>query len=294
MIGATIDIYHEEICVALSAKDDRRIAEIAACFYERHNHYKPWRLVDCRVGNITGSGVRVEMDIQFVSGKLRSTFATVAIFYKDGKQRVTVDGEEIVRGRMDQVVEALEVPMAFLDGVYFFAQHFEGEVHSGLGKAWMEFRRVTDQVNHLASHRDKLSKRIKELERRVEMVSPNAGGKAVSFIDVSGCADSLRSQFLSLVPQNMLFEVSDARRLMEGKAGVYFAWCVATGKCVYVGKSKNLGSRLSPSRHELRGCRMTVLEMPEHDIHLWELFYIWLLKPERNGQASDRRVFEEA
>jgi hypothetical protein len=287
MIGATIDIYHDEISAAVGSGDNRRLAEIAACFYERHSDFKPWRLLDCRVEKRPGSGVAVIIEIQFVAGKRKSEFATVVISYEHGKQRVVVEGETFLCSRMDQAVDVLDVPMAFLDGLYFFAQHFDSDVHSNIGKSWLELQRLAAAASAETAHRDRLSSRVRELERRVQLLSPTDGHNKVTYMDVSVAAGDLRSKFLSLVPTQRPSEISDAKKATEGRSGIYFAWCVASGKCVYVGKSKNLGSRLSSSRHELRGCRVTFLEMPEAEIHLWELFYIWLLKPERNGQVVE-------
>ena len=294
MIGATIDIYHDEIIAAVGSGDHRRIAEIAACFYERHSDFKPWRLLDCRVEKRPSTGVVVIIEIQFVAGKRKSEFATVAISYEHGKQRVIVEGETFICSRMDQAVDVLDVPMAFIDGLYFFAQHFDSDLHSSIGKSWMELQRLAAAASAQTAHSDRLTKRVSELQKRVLLLSPPDGQDKVTYMDVSVAAGDLRSNFLPLVPTKGATEIVHAKKAMEGHAGIYFAWCVATGKCVYVGKSQNLGSRLSPSRHELRGCRVTVLEMPKDDIHLWELFYIWLLKPERNGQVVESGTPSEA
>ncbi len=66
-------------------------------------------------------------------------------------------------------------------------------------------------------------------------------------------------------------------------SGVYFLWDGAS--CVYVGKSKNIGQRLSShsklqARHDV-----SWLCCSEEQMHTWELFYIWLLQPELNGEV---------
>lgn len=66
-------------------------------------------------------------------------------------------------------------------------------------------------------------------------------------------------------------------------SGVYFLWDGTS--CVYVGKSKNIGQRLSSHtklqlRHDVSWLRCS-----EKQMHTWELFYIWLLQPELNGEV---------
>lgn len=67
--------------------------------------------------------------------------------------------------------------------------------------------------------------------------------------------------------------------------GIYFAW--SDGVCVYVGKSKNLRYRLRCHDIVDDSHLVSFLEMPLHEIHLAELFYIWALKPRLNSQVRE-------
>jgi len=73
---------------------------------------------------------------------------------------------------------------------------------------------------------------------------------------------------------------------MNCRSGIYFGW--RESQCFYVGKSKNIASRLK-SHHVINlDDDVSWLEFPESDIHLNELFYIWLLAPECNSQQIQK------
>ena len=71
---------------------------------------------------------------------------------------------------------------------------------------------------------------------------------------------------------------------MQDFSGIYFAW---DGLFVsYVGKSRNIPHRV---RSHEKFCRyntmLSFLEIPESEIGLSEIFYIWLLRPELNSET---------
>jgi len=73
---------------------------------------------------------------------------------------------------------------------------------------------------------------------------------------------------------------------MNCRSGIYFGW--RESQCFYVGKSKNIASRLK-SHHVINlDDDVSWLEFPESDIHLNELFYIWLLAPECNSEQIQK------
>lgn len=69
-------------------------------------------------------------------------------------------------------------------------------------------------------------------------------------------------------------------------SGVYFLW--NKGKVVYVGGSVNLNARLTSAHNQLRDDDyVSWLIRPTATFQLDECFYIWLLKPQRNGQVRE-------
>ena len=77
---------------------------------------------------------------------------------------------------------------------------------------------------------------------------------------------------------------------MGDKSGIYFGW--RNSKCFYVGRSINIKNRLKSHQTISLSDDVSWLEMPDEDTHANELFYIWLLQPESNGQmkAAERSV----
>ena len=71
---------------------------------------------------------------------------------------------------------------------------------------------------------------------------------------------------------------------MGERSGVYFGW--RNGACFYVGRSNNIASRLKSHHVISLDDEVSWLEMPDKDTHANELFYIWLLEPECNGQIK--------
>lgn len=71
---------------------------------------------------------------------------------------------------------------------------------------------------------------------------------------------------------------------MGKKSGIYFGWREA--KCFYVGKSVHIESRLKNHHYIMAHDDVSWLEMSESEIHLNELFYIWLLAPECNSESK--------
>lgn len=87
---------------------------------------------------------------------------------------------------------------------------------------------------------------------------------------------------MPLVPQ----EKVKANELvkMDPFSGLYFAW---DGLFVsYVGKSRNIPNRVRCHEKFSRyDTLISFIVMPEDDIGLAEIFYIWLLRPELNSET---------
>lgn len=101
------------------------------------------------------------------------------------------------------------------------------------------------------------------------------------------------------MPEDMPVPLKEIGEKFYGVSGIYFAWRKSDNVLQYVGRSKNIGSRVygKPGcrdwprhRPELEGCLVNVVLFPEHEIHLAELFYIWKLRPEKNSET--RKFFE--
>jgi hypothetical protein len=129
-----------------------------------------------------------------------------------------------------------------------------------------------------------------EISRSQELLS-----ELDSNIGVKLLADSDKYSLASYpdIPHIPLYEVNDVRKHFKGKAGIYFAISRKHGGIEYVGRSEDLGTRVSAGRDELRGCIFSILQMPEWETHAAELAYIAACRPARNAhiqRAKNGRV----
>lgn len=84
-------------------------------------------------------------------------------------------------------------------------------------------------------------------------------------------------------PPGAFCKVKDTVNMGE-RSGIYFGW--RNSKCFYVGRSENIEERLR-AHHVIRlDDDVSWLEMPVYDTFTNESFYIWLLKPECNGEVK--------
>jgi len=300
MFSATIDVYHDEISAALSQGDHARLCEIARSFCERCHYWKSWRITNVTSRLCSLDGLQVRVAIELVGDS--PSQAEVFIGYSNGKRRLTLNGERISCNSSADVVHALEVPCSFFDGIYFAIEGIEriakGEMREQIAewddaakasrlsaeRAWINIEYAEKKLaktNRLAGEAE--SRLARAVERRRLVGNRTTWTMrpidfASRLIDAQSMVELYDLEFISL---------AEAKLKLLGKSGVYFGWRVTDGKCVYVGKSENLGKRLHPRREELVDCKITYIEMPPDEIHTWELFFIWLHRPERNKEVRE-------
>jgi hypothetical protein len=296
MFGAYIDIYHDEISAAISSGDNARLCVIARAFCERCDYFRPWKITNVRMEVRPLDGLQVIVGVEFDGG----SEAVVQVGHRNGKRRITLNGEDISCDSSADVVHALEVPCAFFDGIYFAAECLgeqaretlmrqiedkDREIQSRKASADREWYMIAaaaaglNKVEYAAARaEERLSRAVERRrlvgEKRTWTLCP--ADFSSRLIDASAMVGLCSPELIPL---------SSAKAILSGKSGIYFGWRVTDGKCVYVGKSKNLGKRVHPRRKELYDCQITYIEMPASEIHTWELFFIWLHKPERNFEV---------
>lgn len=297
-MNAMIDVYHNEITAALSAGDNKWLASIAASFCQRCHYYLPWGVVGVRAKVCPLDGLRAEIDIKFAD----ESTAVVTVGYSHGKRRLLLNGERVCCESSADVVHALEVPCAFFDGIYYAIEGLADVARGDLKEQIAKYDHEAKQSREAAerefgvlryTHKEvnKLNKKLavaqERLAKSLEAKRLVGKSRAWTLMPVDFNSRVLDAQSMLAVPVSEFVLPHEARQKLWGKSGVYFGWRVSDGKCVYVGKSENLGSRINPSRDKLADCKITVLEMPAEQIHLWELFFIWLHKPERNKEMIE-------
>lgn len=299
MFGAVIDVYRNEIAAALASNDDKWVARIAKAFCERCHYARLWKITDVSIlpNRLEGRIATVVIGIEFDDERT----AQVTVCWDGNKRRLLLDGEDCGCQSSADVVHELETPCSFFDGIYFAAECLveanvrdiqekidkwskDAEHHKQLAHdAWERYSRASRLITKTYSRLDEVRNEIRQSVRRKNLVNPSTEW-TVAPVDF----ESRLSEGCSFigVSHGHLSCIADAKSVLKGKSGVYFAWDTNDGRCMYVGKSKNMGARLSESRTELLGCKISYLIIPEEHIHHWELFYIWLHKPERNAETK--------
>ena len=299
MFGAVIDIYRSEISQALACQDDAWIARIAKAFCERCHYARRWKITDIRIApdRLNGRCPIVNIDIEFDDGRP----AVVTVCWDGNKRRLMLNGEDCGCQSSADVVHKLETPCSFFDGIYFAAECLveagmrdiqrkidkwskDAEHHKHLAHdAWHNYSLASRLTMKAERRIDKLENEIRQAIRRKRLVNRSAVWTIMPLDFESRMSDGNR--FIG-INHGYLSCIDDAKTVLGGKSGIYFAWDTSDGSCMYVGKSKHMGSRLSKSRPELKDCKITYILMPERHIHHWELFYIWLHKPKNNIESK--------
>lgn len=295
-MGPMIDVYCEEITAAISSGDSKLIADIAETFLSRCHYYRRWQIEGVRNHICPSDGLQVFISIRFSDGKA----GEVKVGYFRGKRRLMVDSEVAYGESSADVVHALGVPCCFFDGIYYAAECFHEAARIDVAEKTQESdRQYIKSRDRLVQVQGSLGWYAKSLDETMAKIdtAKNALSAAVDRVRVAGEIESVaispvdwksrlgEAAWAMQTAAPSFISLQDAKRLLLGKSGIYFGWRITDGKCVYVGKSKNLGSRLHGGRTELLDCKVSYIEMPEDQIHTWELFYIWLHHPERNNEV---------
>jgi hypothetical protein len=297
-MSSVIDVYRNEIAMAIASGDNKWIASIAQSFCERCHYYLPWRIVGVQAHVCPLDGLQARIAIEFNDGRL----GNVIVGYVNGKRRLLLNGEDVGCESAADVVHALQTPCSFFDGIYYaiegIAEVAKGDLKDKIAKWDFEakesrnaFEREFSALQHLQKSinnmKEKLMKAQNDLAKSIDLRRAVGNKRTWTICPVDFKSRTVEAGAMLEMPCSEFISLREAKKLLWGKSGIYFGWRVTDGKCVYVGKSVNLGSRVHPKREELLDCKITFIEMPPDQIHTWELFYIWLHQPERNGQIIE-------
>ncbi len=280
------------------------------CWVNGVNNATPWRILERRVTQNTNivqivQATGEEWWVKVVgvkSGNTKKAVAKVACAatynaFQDAKKSEYKSGE---------LVEPFGVTADFFFGIamlskaelFTMARPMEALAKAGgrgqpetpavdESKAAQEADELSAKIAIAKQTLEELSSRNSELKNEIAR-SQELLSELDSDIDVKLLADSDKYSLASYpdVPHIPLYEISDVRKHFKGKAGIYFAISRKHGGIEYVGRSEDLGTRVSPGRDELRGCVISILQMPEWETHAAELAYIAACRPARNAQIQ--------
>lgn len=301
-MGPMIDVYREEIAAAIESADSERLAMVAEAFCQRCHFYLPWKIVGMRSHMCPSDGLHVFVQIQFRD----KTHGEVMIGFLRGKRRLTLDGQNVGCSSSADVIHVLQVPCCFFDGIYYAWEGFSETARNDLKtkiEKWDRDAREAEQKYEEsyqsfcraerahAKASAKLTATRNQLADCIDAVSVVNDCEAMTIVPIDWTHRLSEASSMVAIVDQQFVTLRDAKHKLSGVSGVYFGWRIPDGKCVYVGKSSDLGCRLHGRRTELLDCKISYIEMPEEQIHTWELFYIWLHHPERNIEV---RLSEKA
>jgi hypothetical protein len=245
--------------------------------------------------------VQAHVSIEFDDGEA----GKVVVGYMNGKRRLVLNGRDFACESSADVIHALEAPCAFFDGIYHAVEGLaavaRGQLKEQIAKWDAEaresrkaFENEMASLQYLQQSMNAMSERLKKAEeclaRAVDARRLVGNKRTWTLCPIDFESRSMEAMAMLSSESAELVSLRDAKEKLWGRSGVYFGWRVTDGKCVYVGKSENLGSRLNPKREKLLDCKITYIEMPAEQIHTWELFFIWLHNPERNKEVMEARA----
>ena len=254
---AVCDKYRDEITGAFEHGDIVTIQSYMETFYDRVLRQNP----SLEVYGIENCGDRVSFWLQSDRSRFVLHWLGTKKGFRIGRARVT-DA---------RAAEILRVPVAFLEGMLLAARC---QIELGFDDERELLRKERQQFD-----RDrKLSIRsaLKSYRRQIEStLAPRRFTSRTARI----------CNGWNMPPVPNPFMEREHLQLEKPFSGIYFEW--EGMECTYVGKSKNVPSRVGKSHHKLKGNRMmSFLKFPSEELGRNECFYIWLLDPRKNGSKK--------
>lgn len=321
---AHIDNIHERFLNTLKRKDKDpgAVVELAAGIYERYHEnlqeFWPER-VECSfgqgymVGALRIDGKMRKFDLVYQPDRRgEKHFLRIYKTDKEGNFREHCERSPI-RG-MHNICDFLGVPFSYIEGVCEILELLVETNYDPLGERQSAERQLIDENKKLEDEIFKKKELLQSLDWTCNWVASKLSSVRCLEQDVQAeipvekggfywneewedfNGDKKTIQKFGKVPKTRPVTIEKAKEKYKGKSGVYFAWSIFDGSLQYVGKGKDVGERLHPKRKELKECHVSVKVMPEKQIHLWELYFIWLCQPQRNHevkQSMSKRIREE-
>lgn len=257
----------------------RHLCAVAADFYDRLGHvgWEP-------VGFFIGGGRYREIKIRFrhYCPKTRteiSYFGKLSRNKEHGERYQLIiddnpDGLHSCRNIFD-VLNTLAVPRAYLDGLFDMIEYADEPLEQKYEHTRNEFARLSAALSKINYELRDRSSKLQALKR------PQKWRKKFASLKLPETTTQMPA------PPTETVSLIEAQTLYSGFVGVYFLWD-ASGDCAYVGKSKNIGSRLSGHhKAEAEDHRVSILTFDALDVHYAELYYIWFLRPYLNKEGIE-------
>lgn len=298
---SSIDVYVEEIIKARERGDADKIAEIAEIFYSRvqAEEQTKFEITDAFFESKTTLALHIGNFKLLVENPCWDN-STLALTDKDSDK----EGKHQNKILWDtRIVEALGVPHSYLMGIVrgiklavktvvaspekLLATKFD-EVYGGRISRFAEqaFDEVTFERNKkLKEIKEEISAARRELQRvenTIESKQKQALQK-VTFKAIEKCCTAHTTDTYPPVPKHGSPKKVISKHF-AGKSGIYIAR--RNDVVAYVGKSVDVGNRMSGHEKVFNEDLVSVIEMDASEISVAECWYIATLRPYRNSEMQ--------
>lgn len=255
----------------------RHLCAVAADFYDRLGTVG-WEPVGFRIGGGNYREITIRFRKYCVETRSKREYFGVLSRRIDRGEKYELridenpDGLRSCRAIFD-ILNTLAVPRSYIDGLFDMIEYSNEPLEQKYEKIQNCFIQLQTAVRNLNYELRDRSKKLQALKRPKKWRRKFAPAK------------------LNSSPHNLPPPPTNTTSLVQaqieyvGCAGIYFLWD-REGCCAYVGKSKNIGQRLS-SHEKTADHVVSVLLFDPVDIHFTELYYIWSLRPYLNKEGME-------
>jgi hypothetical protein len=258
----------------------RHLCAIAAHFYAQHEYSVRWRPVGFFKGGGSYREIKLEFDKYDVDTKTSRTYEGTLTREWERGERYTLcvnGGNEEEYRRANGIVDILNilgVPRAYIDGLFDMLDYGMEATDNEYAHKRKELAQIRERLIDLEHQVRERSQQLQSLKR------PDKWRRKRYPIIKPSDAAAMPAVPASIEP------LLEAVTKYQQCSGIYFLWDL-NRTCAYVGKSRNVGSRLSSHNKAVKEHAVSVLPLPVAEIHYAELYYIWLLRPYLNREGAE-------
>jgi len=264
----------------------RHLCLVALDFYERHGHMD-WAPIGFQIKG--GNAREIQLRFRYLIPGDRHFgyyYGVLRREYDRGERYELVvekspDGESFRMTAVFDILNVLNVPRAYIDGLFDMVEYGNAKLEEQKNQLDKETEEQIEEhfklrgiVNSLRADLRKLSQQMKAIKKPKKWLQKRFP-RGTSYEPPTMPS-----------PPTEVMTSREAQINYANQAGIYFLWD-ASGKCAYVGKSKNVGNRLGSHEKSHPDCAVSVLPLHVTEIHFAELYYIWLMRPPRNGEGIE-------
>jgi hypothetical protein len=232
----------------------------------------------------TGANINIrEIDVSNMLGSFRESIEITAyrqsekftvLLTPTGHRKMTIrtSGGRYFES-MDKVCDITGIPMPYFIGILDMAKTIQKKYNNISESINARLKGLQKEIWQKEREYSEIAGEIRYLEEK------RRSAKVKWPSEIHAACKTVRYRL-----PDKVYGIGEAKKKYDKKSGVYIALDI-NGQCMYVGRSANLGNRLSVAREELSGCSVGIVEVDKQEIARAESYFIGLLGPQRNRQG---------